>query len=262
MEGLATFPLALFGQWHGAAGVVLVLVGAAIFLGTIYILLVAIYGWRQAYLVEMVALSGWIIMLSLIWLFGVPGTIPGTGPRGTEPHWVMFLPDSEQGREFVADIARFPSGWDKPDASRIYGGKVNAVGEIESIKSTVQPALAGFFQRQGTGSSKPADYRFLLPGKKPAADEVGVPPAVVAFKQSERLLVGIEIPETAKHPRIRVFGLRDTGRIFQPAAMFLGSSVVLFALHIFMLARMERRQRAREAQIAGGTAPREPAPVG
>lgn len=300
MESLLRFaPLALEGQWKGAAAVALVLVGVVIFIGTIYILLVAIYGWLQAYLVTMVALMSFSIILAAVWLFGIPGTIPGTGPRGTEPHWVMFLADSEQGLEFAKQIGEFPADrsvkaaengafpstqWRVPDAEEHYPGQINVDGEIDNIKAVLFPSLAGYFQKQKTGSSQPEDYQFRLEGREPAPDEEKLPVARVLFypngnvqevnsqtqkvtetmkipTPADRLLVGIDVPATADHPAYRVFGYRDKGRVFQAAAEWMIISVILFALHVWWLGIYENRQKRREAELAAGTTPREPVPV-
>jgi hypothetical protein len=291
MAAVTSLPLALFGQWHGAAAVVIVLTGALIFLGSVFVLLTAIYGWREAYLVEMVALSSFIILLSMIWVIGIPGTLPGTGPRGTEPHWVPFLADSEQGQEFAAEIRSFdaflanprePStGWRVPEADNVYPGKITPQGEADAIKGVLIPALAGYYQRQGTGSSNPADYDFVFPGQKPTPDQAALPQArggvvstgdirrvnqqtgkvteiIRPSRAAHRLVAGFAIPATKKHPAIRAFAFRDQGRIFQPSLMFFGAAVVLFALHLWLLARMERRLKEREAAV-GGAAEREPA---
>ena len=78
-------PLALEGQWSGPAAVAVFLTGVAIFIGTIYYILATLFGYRRAYYVVTVSLMGFMIIISLVWLFGIPGTGPGFGPRGREP---------------------------------------------------------------------------------------------------------------------------------------------------------------------------------
>lgn len=302
MESLLQFaPFALEGQWFGAAAVALVIVGILIFIGTIYILLVAIYGWLQAYLVTMVSLMIFSIILSAVWLFGIPGTPPGTGPRGTEPYWVVFLADSEQGLEFAEEIQTFPadrsvqipeegpvadSEWRVPVADEQFPGAINVDGEVDAIKLALQPALAGYFQQQGTGSGDPADYNFRLEGRAPSPEEEALPVARLLFypngnvdtvdqgsravletdqisDPAGKLLAGIDIPATENHPAIRVFAYRNKGQVFMASLQWMVVSVILFVVHLLWLAGYENKQKRREAELAAGTSPpREPVATG
>lgn len=263
MRSLGTLiPLALEGQWSGAAAVAVVLTSAAIFMGTIYFLLTTLFGWRRAFHISMVSLMGFFIILSLVWLVGAPGTVPGTGPRGREPTWVPFLADSEFGADFRDVIEDFPDGWDAPGL-KYFGnndkektGSIDATGELDTIRGLLQPALAGYGQLQGFPSVKPEDYDFRIPLKpaqeaKLTAEEKAVPLAEVRFRDvgGGELLVGVRIPGVAgKHPEITVFAMRDKGAIFLPALYFLVVSIFLFSLHLWLLARDEIKQRARDAE--------------
>lgn len=256
-------PFALEGQWSGAAAVGVVLTSIVIFIGTIYYLLVTIFGWRRAYYVTMVSLMGFLILLSLVWLVGIPGTGPGFGPRGREPAWVLFHPDSEFASDFKTEIATFPSGWDEP-GKKYFGnpdeaktGAIDSAGEIDSIKALVEPALAGLAQQRKLGSEDPADYNFrrrvsAAEEAKLEAAERAVPVAEIRFKDAGKgqLLFGVTIPATSEHPELTVFALRDKGTVFLPSLYFLATSVVLFALHLWLLARDEIKQRVREGETA------------
>lgn len=256
-------PLALEGQWSGAAAVAVVVTSVSIFMGTIYYLLTTIFGWRRAYYVTMVSLMSFMIILSLIWLVGAPGTTPGTGPRGREPLWIPFLPESEFAADFKDEIPTFPNGWDAP-GKKYFGntdkqqtGAIEATGEIDTIKGLLLPALAGYFQaRPGSGgSSNPADYDFRLQGTaaqeaKLTPEEKAIPVAIARFKDVSKgeLLVGVQIPAVpGKHPAITVFAFRDKGTIFLPSLYSLLIALILFSLHLWLLARDEIKQRARDA---------------
>ncbi len=267
MRSLATLiPLALEGQWSGAAAVAVVLTSVLIFIGTLYYLLATLFGFRRAFHITMVSLMGFMIILSLVWLVGAPGTTPGTGPRGREPAWIPFLADSEFGADFKADTGDFPDGWDAP-GQKYFGnndgdktGSIDAAGEVDTIKGIVQPALAGDGQLKGTGFSEdPDDYEFRLPSKTPeeeaalSPEEKAVPIAVVRFRDAGggRLLFGARIPAVAaKHPEITVFAMRDKGTVFLPALYSLVASLFLFVLHLWLLAKDEVKQRARDAETA------------
>ena len=166
----AFIPLALEGQWSGAAAVGVVLTSVVIFIGTLYYLLTTIFGWRRAYYVIMVSLMGFMILLSLVWLVGIPGTGPGFGPRGREPEWVVFHPDSEFATDFKAETATFPTGWDEPgvkyfgNPDKAKTGAIDSAGEIDTIKGILEPALAGFAQARRLGSADPTKYNFRVAG--------------------------------------------------------------------------------------------------
>ncbi|MGH2727589.1 MAG: hypothetical protein ACRDKS_11525 [Actinomycetota bacterium] len=266
MRSLATLiPLALEGQWSGPAAVAVVLTSVAIFMGTIYYLLATLFGWRRAFYITMVSLMGFMMILSLVWLVGAPGTVPGTGPRGREPAWIPFLADSEFGADFKSAIAEFPDGWDAP-GKKYFGnsdkdktGAIDSAGEVDTIKGILAPALAGDAQENKVGSIKPEDYDFRLPSKDAAAEaklseeEKALPIALVRFRDAGggSLLFGVRIPGVAgKHPEITAFALRDKGTIFLPALYSLLASLILFALNLWLLAKDEIKQRARDAETA------------
>ena len=263
-RALIQIPLALEGQWSGAAAVAVVLTSVTIFMGTIYYLLTTLFGWRRAYYIVMVSLTSFLILLSLVWLVGAPGTVPGTGPRGREPVWVPFLPTSEFAADFRSEIASFPDGWDAPgkkyfgNSDKKLTGALEAKGEIDTIKALIKPALAGYFQqRSETGASiREDDYDFRLQGT-PAQEakltdvEKAVPIATIRFKDAGagRLLFGVTIPGvTGKHPEVTVFAMRDKGTIFIPALYALLLSLALFSSHLWLLARDEIKQKARDAE--------------
>jgi len=120
----------------------------------------------------------------------------------------------------------------------------------------VKPALAGYFQKSG-GSAKEEDYDFRLAGAAEqeaelTPEEKAVPVATIRFKDGGggNLLAGIQIPQTDKHAAITVFAYRDKGAVFLPSLYFLVTSLVLFGLHLWLLARDEIKQRTRDAAIS------------
>jgi len=262
---LRHIPLALDGQWSGAAAVAIVLTAASIFMGTIYFILSTLFGWRRAYFITAVSLMGFLIIISLVWLVGIPGTGPGFGPRGRESAWIPFAPTSEFASDFQAEIKSFPdgSGWDQP-GNKYFGnsdskhtGAIDSVGEIDTVKLIIEPALAGYFQKNPSlnGSVDPTayDFRRQLPPEQEAKlspDEKTAPVATIRFRDvgGGRLLLGATIPQTAKHPQVTVFALRDKGTVYVPALEFLVTAVVLFALHLWLLARDEIKEKMRLAE--------------
>jgi hypothetical protein len=265
MTGLGLhLPLGLEGQWSGAPAVAVVVVAAAIFMGSVYYILSTLFGLRRAYYVTMVSLMGFIIIISLVWLVGIPGTGPGFGPRGREPSYVPFLPNSEFAADLKDKLSTFPNGWDAP-GQKYFGnpdskqtGAIDSKGEIDTIKTVLLPELAGYFQKLGTGSADEADYDFRVAGTaeeeaKLTEDEKKVPVVIARFKDAGggNLLSGFEIPAVpGKHPAVTVFAYRDKGAVFLPSLYFLVTAVVLFGLHLWLLARDEIKQKERDTETA------------
>jgi hypothetical protein len=187
-----------------------------------------------------------------MWLFGLPGTQPGTGPRGAEPQWVPFTATSDQAKEFQASLNNFPSGSEWKPIGTLFPGKVDSKGEFNTVRTLIEQAEAGYSFVNKTGASQnPADWGFRPRGIEAASpDEQALPQATVAFSQKDTpLLIGVTIPATANHPETTVFAYRDRGKVFLYALYFLIVSVLGFALHVWLLARHEAHQRAREAAL-------------
>lgn len=232
--------IGLEGEPRGFGAIAFVIWWVLMLMGTTYVLLVAIYGAKQALHVIMAATWAFMILYSAIWLFGAPGTVPGTGPRGREPSWVPFTPTSEQSQDFGA-VKTFPNRWDQP--GKKYAGGIESGGEVGSVKSVWQASLAQRAASQGTAATKPADWNFRTTEKPATPDEEALPFGRVFFTTSSRHLVaGVTIPQTAKHPEVTVFAFRDKGQIFYWSAIILGVSIILFAAHLFALAQMEKKQ--------------------
>jgi hypothetical protein len=233
--------IGLEGNPTGWLAGLLVLVWVGVLFGLPYMLLASVYGAKQGYLVIGASTFAVLILLGAIWLFGAPGTVAGTGPRGREPAWAPFTPDSEQAKDFSA-VATFPNGWDKP--GKKYKGSIDSTGEVKNIESVIQPALAERAASQGTAATKPEDWTFRTTEKPATPEEATLPFAQMYFVDSgHHLVAGAIIPATAKHPQTIVFAYHDTGQIFYWAAIILGAGVVGFASHIWALAMLEKRKK-------------------
>jgi hypothetical protein len=211
-------------------------------MGSIYVLLMSIYGAKQAYLMQMASIFAFLIIYSTIWLFGAPGTVPGTGPRGREPAWVPFTPTSAQAADFTATKTFPGTGWDKPGNK--YAGGVDSSGEVNNLKDVWATALAARAQSQGLATgTKTTDWDFRTSTTALTDEERALPVATVRFAISgSHLIAGATIPATSSHPEVTVFAYRDKGQIFFFAAIILGCSILLFAAHLWLLTRVEKRQ--------------------
>ena len=246
------------GCFVGIPAIISLIICFGVLVGTIYMLLVANFGARKGYLILMVSLAAWMIMMSAVWVFGLPGTTPGTGPRGREPEWIPFTPTSQVAREdYAKEIAEFPNGWDAlPEGgSKVYPGNLDARGEFEGIRTVVELSEAALAQKQKQKATEPADWEFRLPGKPATPEDAEVDEALVRYKfVNNRLLFGAVIPANAKHPQTTVFAYRDKGLVFLYATYFLIVSILAFVVHLWLLARLETRENAERARLEPATA--------
>lgn len=235
-------------------------------IGSIWMLLWSNLGARLAYLIIMISLSAFMMILSALWVVGAPGTTTATGPRGREVEWIPFLPESEFGEEFKAVMDSFPDGEGWKETGTVFPGNVDSSGEFETARTVVATALADLAKVQETDATSPEDWRFRDKSRKPATPDEEDPdkyaPAVVAFNQaaSTKLLMGVTIPaKEGVRPEITLFAYRDKGLVFLPGLSFFLVSLLGFILHVWLIARYEREQDEREAEMAQGPSTREPA---
>ncbi|HEX6255755.1 MAG TPA: hypothetical protein VFZ70_08075 [Euzebyales bacterium] len=109
-------------DWRGAIALPAAIV---IFFGAIFLLLKSNLGTRRAYLVEASTFFGFMLILSLFWGFGAPGTPRNTGPQSLPgqpadyytPKWVAFAPDSTLAQERFGVVNQFPEGFQEEAGS-------------------------------------------------------------------------------------------------------------------------------------------------
>ena len=268
--------------------------GILIFLGSIFVLLRSNLGGRRGYLVLSVSLWGFSTVLSAIWAFGAPGTPAGGGPLRLpgqaideyEPQWVAPAQDSTLGTDPRLDIVQqYPQGF-QPVPEDFRARAVNGADEIKNFFSgfddtspysnVIESTWAPLTDRVGFAMSEdPRGFPIIavpyvptyqlapLPedapegtapvltvdGESPAPDGSNVAPP------------GTEVgaPVVGAEPVV-LFGYFDRGNPLFPSYVVFAIIVVLFLLHIALLARDERRE-ARERAAASATAEEDRTPV-
>ena len=89
--------------------------------GSVYMLLASNFGALKGYLIAATAFFGFLVMLSAVWLFGIPGTTPLTGPKGTQPTFKFFTVNDPQAAPTTAcgtsRAGPAPAGRRRPRAS-------------------------------------------------------------------------------------------------------------------------------------------------
>jgi len=238
-------------------GIAVVIAAFVLFVGSIYLLLSAVFGLRMGYLVLAVSFFGWMIVLSALWTFGQPkilgvtGTLPNLGPRGTEKHWQV----SSAGTGPTADpqfpiTVKYPSPpWHDP----------NSVEQpsVSSVTSAIQKYMAAQAQVQ-LGNLGVNVCPSPVPGELPPQNCLSLDPTTFVVQdikftsEGKTVLVGARSFFTDGGPEVTVFAYRDSGNLPVYSVGFLGLSIVLFALHLPFLDRAEKK---RKAVLTGGTAP-------
>jgi hypothetical protein len=245
-------------------GLLVVLTGFVLLPGSVYMLLAANFGALKGYLIAATAFFGFLIMLSAVWLFGIPGTTPLTGPKGTQPTFNFFtLNDPQAGtydsvRDFQGDAG---NGWQAAPAGEVQPGSPQ-----ETLKADLDTARQKAVQDLITQTNK---------NVKDSSDELDVTnldartfytiqdgtevAAVVISPKTPAAGSGLKRPEFA--PKT-FFAYRDPGNPRLPSILFLAGSSVLFVVHLLLLGVAERRRPLGRAQAPAPEAQPQPAGTG
>jgi hypothetical protein len=226
------------GTLFKGAGVVLA--GFVLFIGSVYVLLAAVYGRWMGYLVLMIAFSGWMILLSSLWLFGFwaggPDTKTNLGPRGSEPAWQVLSAGSSAGNTRYAEFESYPGQpWVAGDP---------ASADFQAAQGAATTFLAqqanADLGRDPLGVDALQSTNFTVDSTKFASAPDGTPIAVV------------EAHFTAGGPETVLSMYHNSGSVPRYSALFLAGSILLFVIHLPLL---DRAERSRKAFLTGGSAP-------
>jgi hypothetical protein len=224
-------------------GGLVVVMAFVLFVGSVLIVLAAVFGRRMGYLVLAVSFFGWMILLSSLWTFGFYSqgldTPVNLGPRGAEPAWVVEAAGTDPEPLYPA-FASYPGddGWREP-------GTNNA--DTESVQS-VTAAAQGFLAEQANVDLGKNEHE---PGALTTTD--------FAVQNVEFFATDDGISLAAAHaffidggPILTVYLRHDSGSVNRYSWMFLIGSTLLFGVHLPFLDRAERK---RKEILTGGTAP-------
>lgn len=218
------------------------IMGFILFVGSVLLLLAAVFGRRMGYLVLAVGFFGWMILLSALWTFGFysqgPDTPVNLGPRGAEPTWVVESVGTDPEPVYEA-FATYPDG----EAWRIPGSNDNDTSSLQSVTTAAQGFLADQtnedlgLEIHDPGAVQTTDFaiedvRFATDG------DVSLAAAQGYF--------------TGGGPKVTLYMRHDSGSVNRYSWMFLIGSVVGFAIHVPLL---DRAERTRKEILTGGTAP-------
>lgn len=235
--------LSLGGQLRG---VFVVIFAVALFCGSIYLVLSTDIGSRMGLLVSFSALSGFLMLLGLIWTTNLT---PLNALHGPPPQWKVnqVVDDLSEARiEKVRQIEEQGEALDQAQQ-----------GEIKAAVDTAVTAEDGEFQL----FSKTTDYvaveaerigggRSGLVGHKPLY-------AVMAIQEMKKVepLPGLAPPPPAadptKEPKYVVL-VRDLGALRLPPLLMAIAFGIIFAISLVLLHGAERARQAPEEEGKGG----------
>jgi hypothetical protein len=219
-----------------AKGGLAVLTAFVLFVGSVYLLLSAVFGRRLGYLVLAVSFFGWMILFAGLWTAGAPGTPRNLGPRGLEPGWVPVEGSVQGAPATYPEFSKYPNPpWKAPPPS--------LATSIQSVTGSIQEFLAEKANEQL--------------GRAPDALDALQPTtfAVQDIRFAEHggtSLAAARAFYTGGGPVVTVYAYHNTGSVPRYSWMFLGASIVGFLIHLPFLDKAERK---RKAILTGGDAP-------
>jgi hypothetical protein len=223
-------------------GYLTVLMGFILFVGSVYLLLAAVFGPRMGYLVMATALFGWMIILSSLWAFGFWSqgldTPTNLGPRGTEPHWAAFGSGVEVASKSYPVVEQYPNDpWVAPA-----GIEDERTASVGTVTTAVQDYMADQANEQLKEEGSEAT---VLPSDFTVTN--------VEFTSVDGTsLAGAQAFYLGGGPKVTVFTYHDSGNVPLYSYAFLGASIILFVIHVPFLDRAERK---RKAVLTGGKPP-------
>jgi hypothetical protein len=208
-------------------GVGVVVAALLLFAGSVFMLLAAVFGPRMGYLVAATGFFAFMLILSALWAFGAPGTPRYLGPKGELPHWEVAGAGTDLASSTDPVIEEYPGGpWRPPEDAGL-------TTEVEPATLAFQEFLAeeanAEFQQTGVDAEvapedfEVTDLRFVTGEETDLA-------AAMAFS-------------TTGGQEVVVVGYKDEGNEPLPSWIFLGASILGFAVHLPFLDRAERKRK-------------------
>ena len=245
-------------------GLLVVITGFILLPGSVYMLLASNFGAVKGYLIAATAFFGFLVMLSAVWLFGIPGTTPLTGPKGTQPSFKFFTIDDPQAgtydrvRDFQGSAG---NGWQAaPEGDVPEGGpEAELKADLDVARQRALQDLIDETNADIKDSSKELDVTNLDAKTFYTIQDGTEVAAVVISPKTPPSGSGLERPDFA--PKT-VFAYRDPGSPYLPSILFLIGASVLFVVHTLLLGVAERRRPLGRALTPTPEGERQPAGAG
>ncbi len=228
-------------------GALILVIGFLLLPGSVFMLLAANFGALKGYLIAGTAFFGFLIFLSATWSFGLPGTPALTGPKGTDPSFKFFTATSSTAATYDAVrsfAGRAGNGWQVTPEEPAGGGTLPAKQEalkadLDTAKQAALQTLIETTNKKITDSSKELDVT-NLDAKVFYTTQKGTELAAIVISPKQPPAgSGLTKPNIAP---VATFAYRDPGAPKLPSLLFLGAAIILFAVHVLLLGRVERRR--------------------
>lgn len=223
-------------------GALSVVMGFVIFIGSVLLLVSAVFGRKMGFLVVAAAFFGWMLMLSALWAFGFfsqgPQTPTNLGPRGVEPAWVV----ESAGTTPEAPVSTFSSypggdGWRRP------GTNAADTASAQSVQGAAQAYLAG-------QANEKLGLDPLAPGAVQTSDFTVQNIQFAADGKTS--LAAAQAYYNGGGPLVTLYLRHDSGSVPVYSYLFLIASAIGLLVTVPFLDRAERK---RKDILTGGTAP-------
>jgi hypothetical protein len=245
-------------------GIAVVVTAFVLLPGSVYMLLASNFGALKGYLIAATAFFGFLVMLSAVWLFGLPGTTPLTGPKGTQPTFKSFTIDDPVAATYDS-VRTFQggtgNGWQEAPTGEAEAGSAEETlkADLDTARQTALSDLIEETNRDVEDSSKELDVTNLDARVFYTIQDGTEVAAVVISPKDPPEGSGLERPDFA--PKT-TFAYRDPGSPYLPSILFLIGSLVLFAVHLVLLGLAERRRPLGVALTPTAEAQRQPVGAG
>jgi hypothetical protein len=212
-------------------------IGIVLFIGSVYLLVRANLGTRRGYLVTATSLFGFMLIYSMFWAFGAPGTPPATGPQNLpgqqldayEDTWRPFAGDSLVADDPTYAVARtYPEEFsDTPE-----GAGLPADFDEQQANTGADDVLTFFSTRAGPLQEPPmtAMWAEVEEERRYAVAENDRPIIAVTFVQTYQVAQadpGQPAEEDVAGPQLTPDGVRvaDDGGNVAPEGAEIGDPV-------------------------------------
>jgi hypothetical protein len=253
------------GAWmFELRGILTVIIGAFVLMGSVYFILLTNMGARLAFLVTFAAFAGWMFLMAGVWW------IYGIGLKGEDPSW-----EPMPGRTVIQDVSSL-SGAGVLDAPVQVGPDATPREAADAVTAQfvaegwtpLAPEAASYGQAASaaegylieSGAFAGGDYRvmnvyntggeryprfadgsvdFLAFWHKPRYIVVEVAPLIPVRLEPGRAPTIPQIDEAAPHQY--VYMIRDKGSKRQPAGLITIGSLIVFLISVWLLHTREKR---------------------